>query len=75
MNNLEREFIVYKSDLIEAIHANNKEIIAEMRLIENKISNLEAKVDGKFDKLYYFLFATFASAIAALVSFNFHSLH
>lgn len=74
---------MYKSDLIEAIHTNNKEIIAEMRLVENKLENkleskiseLERKVDAKLDKMHYFLFTIHASSIASLVGFVFHSLH
>ncbi len=66
-DNLNHRFLVYKSDLIEAIHENNKELRASVdksieqcdKKIEQtniRMDRLEAKFDrleGKVDRLFY----------------------
>ena len=82
INNLDKEFIVYKSDMIEAINAYADKIIAksdrEMKELRGEIradmqelrSELKADIKelrGEINKMYYVIFTMFASIIVGIV--------
>lgn len=68
IDNLNKEFIVYKSDMLELVNAHSDRAMAkfsaEIKHVENRlesridklegrIDRLDAKIDNKFDKLFY----------------------
>lgn len=79
VENLNKEFIVYKSDLLELLHANNKEILTEMRHDSEKLrqelrdetGKLRQeiqKVETRIDKLTYWILGMFGAWSTVMIS-------
>lgn len=80
LDNLNKEFIVYKSDLLEAIDKNNEkffikidnvktELRSEMRILETKLESRIDKVEAKLDRLTFtVLFAMFIPIIIQIIT-------
>lgn len=84
MDNLNKEFLVYKSDLLETIDRDNEKLYSKMLILESRLENridkveakidkVEAKLDAKLDKLTYtVLFAMLVPIIVQIATKYIH---
>jgi hypothetical protein len=74
IDNLGKEFVVYKSDMLELVNAHTDKLMdkfsAEIRHVENRLEGRIDRLDSKIDRLFYgIIFAILVPISLQLVLF------